>query len=82
MTDQDFYFFEIDRVLPITDYQQINVSLKEQKALFRYGRGINLLLTSFPKEMDSIQRKPLDVISLSQRKVLSLETSSVLFRCL
>lgn len=37
MPNHAFYFFKVDRELPITDYERINASLREQKAPLRYG---------------------------------------------
>ncbi len=37
MTNDAFYFFQVDRELPIRDYERINESLRRQGASFRYG---------------------------------------------
>lgn len=37
MPNHHFYFFQVDREIPIGDYQKINESLRRQGAPFRYG---------------------------------------------
>ncbi len=37
MSDHDFYFFQVDRELPIENYARINESLRTLGAPFRYG---------------------------------------------